>query len=151
MAIRNIRKLGDDILRKKCRPVEVIDDRTITLIDDMIETMRSADGAGLAAPQVGVLKRIAVIEVDNKLYELINPQIISQSGSVTAVEGCLSFPGKYGMVTRPKQVTVKALDRNGKEFIVTGEGMLGKALCHEIDHLDGIMYVDKVEEYVELK
>ncbi len=151
MAIRNIRKLGDDILRKKCRPVEVIDDRIITLIDDMVETMRSADGAGLAAPQVGVLKRIAVIEVENKLYELINPEIISQKGSVTAVEGCLSFPGKYGTVTRPKQVTVKALDRNGKEFTVTGEGMLGKALCHEIDHLDGIMYVDKVEEYVELK
>lgn len=150
MAIRNIRILGDEILRKKCRPVEVIDERITTLIDDMIETMRSADGVGLAAPQVGVLKRIAVVEVDDKLYVLINPEIINQKGSVTDVEGCLSFPGKYGMVTRPKQVTVKALDRNGKEFTVTGEGMLGKALCHEIDHLDGIMYVDKVEEYVDV-
>ncbi len=151
MAIRTIRKLGDDILRKKCRPVENIDARTITLIDDMIDTMRSADGAGLAAPQVGVLKRVAVIEVEGKLYELINPQIISQSGTRKDVEGCLSFPGKYGTVTRPKQVTVKALDRNGNEITITGEGMLCKALCHEIDHLDGIMYVDKVEEFVEIK
>jgi len=150
MAIRNIRKLGDDILRKKCRPVEVIDERIITLIDDMVETMKNADGAGLAAPQVGVLKRVVVIDVEGVLYELINPEFVSQEGSVTAVEGCLSFPGKYGTVTRPARVKVKALDRNGNEITVQGEGMLAKALCHELDHLDGIMYVDKVEEYVEI-
>ena len=151
MAIRNIRKLGDDILRKKCRAVEVIDDRIITLIDDMVETMKQADGAGLAAPQVGVLKRIAVVNVEDELYELINPEIIAEQGSITAVEGCLSVPGKWGTVTRPQRVTVKALDRNGNEYTVTGEGMLAKALCHEIDHLDGIMYVDKVEEYVDMQ
>ena len=150
MAIRNIRKLGDDILRKKCRPVEVIDERIITLLDDMVETMKNADGAGLAAPQVGVLKRVVVIDVEGKLYELINPEFVSQEGSVTAVEGRLSFPGKYGTVTRPAHVKVKALDRSGKEITVEGEGMLAKALCHELDHLDGIMYVDKVEEYVEI-
>ena len=150
MAIRNIRKLGDEILRKKCRTVDIIDDRIITLLDDMTETMKNANGAGLAAPQVGVLKRVVVIDVDEKLYELINPEIIFEKGSVTDVEGCLSVPGKWGTVTRPQLVKVKALDRNGNEIIVTGDGMLGKALCHELDHLDGVLYVDKVEEYVDL-
>ena len=142
MAIRNIRKLGDDILRKKCRPVEVIDDRLITLIDDMVDTMRAADGAGLAAPQVGVLKRVVVIDVGSGLYELINPEMISTEGSVTDAEGCLSVPGKWGTVTRPSRVTVKALNRKGEEIEVVGEGMLAKALCHELDHLDGKLYID---------
>ena len=150
MAIRNIRKLGDDILRKKCRAVDVIDDRILTLLDDMADTMRNADGAGLAAPQVGVLKRVVVIDVGDGLIELINPEIVSTSGSVVDVEGCLSVPGKWGTVIRPETVTVRALDRNGEEIQLTGTGMLAKAFCHELDHLDGIVFVDKVEEYVDL-
>ena len=149
MAIRNIRKLGDDILRKKCRPVEVIDDKIITLLDDMTDTMREADGAGLAAPQVGVLKRVVVIDVGEGLIELINPEIVSTQGSVTDVEGCLSVPGKWGTVTRHQRVTVKALNRKGEEITLTGEGMIAKAFCHELDHLDGVVFVDKVEEYLE--
>ena len=149
MAIRNIRKLGDEILRKKCRRIDNIDDRTVTLLDDMADTMRLADGVGLAAPQVGVLKRAVVIDVGDGLIELINPEIVSAEGSVTSPEGCLSVPGKWGTVTRPEKVTVHATDRDGNEFDITGEGMLAKALCHEIDHLDGVMFVDKVEEYLE--
>lgn len=151
MAIRNIRKLGDDILRKKCRQVEVIDDKIITLLDDMTDTMNSADGVGLAAPQVGVLKRVVVIDVGDGVIELINPEIVDVQGSVTDVEGCLSVPGKYGTVTRPEKVTVKALDRNGEEITLTGEGLLAKAFCHELDHLDGVVFVDKVEEYIDMQ
>lgn len=149
MAIRNIRKLGDDILRKKCRDVEKIDERILTLLDDMADTMNAANGVGLAAPQVGILKRVVVIDVGDGLIELINPVIVKKVGSETSVEGCLSVPGKWGTVTRPQRVTVKALDRNGKEFEMTGDGMLAKAFCHELDHLDGIVFVDKVEEYIE--
>ena len=149
MAIRNIRKLGDEILRKKCRRIDNIDDRTVTLLDDMADTMRLADGVGLAAPQVGVLKRAVVIDVGDGLIELINPEIVSAEGSVTSPEGCLSVPGKWGTVARPEKVTVHATGRDGNEFDITGEGMLAKALCHEIDHLDGVMFVDKVEEYLE--
>lgn len=149
MAIRTIRELGDEVLRKKCRPVEKIDDRIITLLNDMAETMYEANGVGLAAPQVGVLKRIAVIDVGDGIIELINPEIISQSGAESAQEGCLSYPGKYGMVERPTKVTVKATDRNGDEFEMTGENLLARAFCHEIDHLDGVVFVDKVTEYVE--
>lgn len=148
MAIRNIRKLGDDILRKNCRPVEVIDDKILTLLDDMADTMASANGAGLAAPQVGVLKRVVVIDVGDGLIELINPEIVDAKGTVIDAEGCLSVPGKWGTVIRPEQVTVKALDRNGNEIELTGEGMLAKAFCHELDHLDGVLFVDKVEEYL---
>ena len=149
MAIRNIRKLGDDILRKKCRDVEKIDERILTLLDDMADTMNAANGVGLAAPQVGILKRVVVIDVGDGLIELINPVIVKKVGSETSVEGCLSVPGKWGTVTRPQRVTVKALDRNGKEFEMTGDGMLAIAFCHELDHLDGIVFVDKVEEYIE--
>lgn len=149
MAIRNIRKLGDDILRKKCRNVEKIDDRILTLLDDMADTMNEANGVGLAAPQVGILKRVVVIDVGDGLIELINPVIIDKTGSATELEGCLSVPGKWGTVTRPQKVTVRALDRNGNEFEITGDGMLAKAFCHEIDHLDGIVFVDKVEEYID--
>lgn len=150
MALRTIRKLGDDILRKKCRPVETIDEKILTLLDDMAETMDSADGVGLAAPQIGVLKRIAVIDVGDGLIELINPEIISASGSQTADEGCLSVPGKYGKVERPQNVTVRATDRDGNIFEIEGEDLLARALCHEIDHLDGVVFVDKVTEYTEL-
>ena len=148
MAIRNIRKLGDDILRKKCRTVEVIDDKILTLLDDMADTMADANGAGLAAPQVGVLKRVVVIDVGDGLIELINPEIVDAKGTVIDAEGCLSVPGKWGTVIRPEQVTVRALDRNGDEIELTGEGMLAKAFCHELDHLDGVLFVDKVEEYL---
>lgn len=150
MAIRNIRKLGDDILRKKSRRVEKIDDKIVELLDDMAETMYKSDGVGLAAPQVGILKRIVVIDVGDGLLELINPEITGFSGNVKDVEGCLSVPGKYGYVVRPQKVTVTALDRFGDKKVINGEGMLAKALCHEIDHLDGIMFVDKVTQYVEV-
>ena len=150
MALRNIRKLGDDILRKKCRKVEEIDDRIKTLLDDMAQTMYEANGVGLASPQIGILKRIAVIDVGDGIIELINPEIISVYGSEVADEGCLSVPGKYGKVERPTEVTVRATDRDGNEYEITGEGLLARALCHEIDHLDGIVFVDKVIEYTEV-
>ncbi len=150
MAIRNIRKLGEDILRKKCRVVDTIDDKIITLLDDMIDTMQNADGVGLAAPQVGILKRIAVIDIGEGVIELINPEIVKTEGKETNVEGCLSVPGKWGTVERPQKVTVRATGRDGKEYEITGEGLLARALCHEIDHLDGVVFVDKVEEYVEM-
>ncbi len=151
MAIRNIREIGDDVLRKKCRPVEKIDEKTIQLLDDMAETMYKAQGVGLAAPQIGILKRLVVIDVGNGLIELINPEITSFEGSEKDIEGCLSVPGKYGYVVRPKTVTVTALDRNGEMVTYHADGMLKKAFCHEIDHLDGILYVDKVTEYVEIE
>lgn len=148
MAIRQIVKFGDDVLRKKCRPVTVFDARVHALIDDMRETLVKEQGAGLAAPQVGVLRRIVVIDVrdTNGIIELINPEILSSSGSQTGDEGCLSNPGVMCKVTRPNVVTVKAQDRNGNEFTLTGEGMLARAFCHEIDHLDGVLFVDRVEE-----
>ncbi len=149
MAIRNIRKIGDDVLRKNCRNVDVIDDRIKTLVADMFETVEKHDGAGLAAPQIGVLKRIAVINLDGFKQEIINPEIILKSGEVSDVEGCLSVPGKWGMVTRPEKVVVSYQNLNGETFEVTAEGMLCKCLCHEIDHLDGVLYVDKVTEYID--
>ncbi len=149
MAVRNIRKLGDDVLRKKCREVDVIDDRIKTLVADMFETLEKSNGAGLAAPQVGILKRIAVIDVDGFKQEIINPEIIAEGGEVTDVEGCLSVPGKWGMVTRPETVVVSALNLDGERFEVTAQGLLAKCLCHEIDHLDGVLYVDKVIEYID--
>ena len=145
MAIRNIRLDGDDILRKTCRPVTKMDDRTLTLIDDMFDTMYEANGVGLAAPQVGILKRIVVIDVcdDNPLC-LINPEIIEADGEQTGEEGCLSLPGKFGTVTRPMHVVFKAYDENMEEFTVEGEGLLARAICHELDHLDGKLYKDLV-------
>ncbi len=150
MAIRNIRKIGDDILRKKCRKVEQIDYRIKTLLDDLADTMYEADGVGLAAPQVGILKRIAVVDVGEGIVELINPVITETSGTQTETEGCLSVPDRYGKVERPQTVTVKTLDRDGNEYEITGQDLFARALCHEIDHLDGIMFVDKVSEYVEV-
>lgn len=143
MAKLKILKLGDEALRKVCRPVEKITPRITTLLDDMAQTMRAANGVGLAAPQVGVLRRIVVIEVEEgKLIELINPKIIAYSGEQEGEEGCLSIPGKWGITKRPECVTVKALDRYGKEFEMNGKGLLAKAFCHEIDHLDGKLYID---------
>lgn len=131
------------MLRKTARPVEEITPRIITLLDDMIETMREAGGCGLAAPQVGVLRRIAVIEVvEGEVIELINPKIIAFSGEQNEQEGCLSNPGEYGVTKRPANVTVRATDRHGNEFEVTGSELLARAICHECDHLDGKLYTD---------
>lgn len=143
MAKLKIVKFGDPMIRKVSRPVEQITPRILTLLDDMIETMRDAGGCGLAAVQVGVLRRIAVIEVDEgKVYELINPKIISFAGEQEEQEGCLSSPGTYGITKRPRVVTVRATDRHGKEYELKGEGLLARAICHECDHLDGKIYTD---------
>ena len=143
MAKLKIVKIGDDVLRKVCRPVDKITPRTLTLLDDMVETMRAANGVGLAAPQVGVLRRIVVIEVEEgQVIELINPKIIAYSGEQTDTEGCLSVPGRSGVVTRPRHVTVRALNRAGESFDITGSDLLARAFCHELDHLDGRLYVD---------
>ncbi len=143
MAKLNIVKVGDEVLRKKCRPVIQITPRIITLLDDMKETLHDADGVGLAAPQVGVLRRICIVECEpGRLYEMINPEIVSTEGEQEELEGCLSVPGKWGYTKRPMKVTVKATDRNGKEYTVTGEGLEARAFCHEIDHLDGVIFTD---------
>jgi len=146
MALRNVRKEGDIILRKKSKKVEEITDRIITLIEDMKETMHEADGVGLAAPQIGILKRIVVIDVGEGSITLINPEIINAEGSQIDYEGCLSIPGEQGKVDRPLNVTVRALNEKGEEFEMQGEGLLARAFCHEIDHLDGVLYIDKVIE-----
>jgi peptide deformylase len=143
MAKLKIVKIGDDTLRKVCRPVDKITPRVLTLLDDMVETMRAADGVGLAAPQVGVLRRIVVIETpDEGLIELINPKIIAYAGEQEGQEGCLSIPGRWGITKRPMHVTVRALNRQGETFDITGTGLLAKAFCHELDHLDGKLYID---------
>ena len=143
MARLKIVKFGDPMLRKVSRPVSEITPRITTLLDDMIDTMRAEGGCGLAAVQVGVLRRIAVIEVDEgDVIELINPKIIAFAGEQTEQEGCLSNPGKYGVTKRPKAVTVRAMNRHGEEFEVSGSDLLARAICHECDHLDGKLYVD---------
>lgn len=143
MAKLKIVKFGDPLLRKTSRPVEAITPRILTLLDDMTDTMREAGGCGLAAVQVGVLRRVVVIEVEEgNVIELINPKIVAFSGEQEEVEGCLSFPGNYGLCKRPAHVTVKAMDRHGKTFTVSGDGLLARALCHECDHLDGKVYTD---------
>ena len=155
MAIREIRKDGDEILRKRSREVEKIDDRILELLDDMIETMHFANGVGLSAVQVGILKRVVVIDLydGNKPLKLINPRIIKQKGKQEVEEGCLSFPNQFGKVIRPMEVTVKAFDENGKEITIKGKELLAQALAHEIDHLDGNLFVDIVEpgtlQYIE--
>lgn len=143
MALRNIRKIGDDILRKKCRPVEQIDKKLITLINDMFETMYEADGVGLAAPQVGILKRLFVIDIGNGPLVFINPEILETSGTQDGDEGCLSVPGVYEDVVRPNYVKAKATNAKGEEFIIEGEELLARAILHENDHLNGILFVDK--------
>ncbi len=149
MAIRNIRTEGDDILRKKCKEITQMTDRLQTLIDDMFDTMYDANGVGLAAPQVGILKRLVVIDVGVETPEplvLINPVITESDGEQTADEGCLSLPGLLGEVTRPNHVICKAFDRNMEEITIEAEGILARAICHELDHLDGILYKDKVND-----
>lgn len=148
MALRNIVQIGDDTLRKKCFEVTDFGEKTHALLEDMKQTLKKAEGVGLAAPQVGVLRRIFIISLDGKYYECINPKIIEQSGKQEGEEGCLSVRGKSGVVVRPNKVTLVALDRNGKPFTLKGEGLMARAICHENDHLDGILYIDKAE-YVE--
>lgn len=146
MALRNIVELGDSLLNKKSRPVEKFDDRLATLIDDMLETMYAKSGVGLAAVQVGILKRVVVVDVGDGPVELVNPQIISTQGEQLSNEGCLSLPNKWAVTKRPQNVQVKAQDRNGKWHIYTGEDLKAKAFCHEIDHLDGILFTSHIAE-----
>lgn len=151
MAKRLIVTNGDPVLNKVCRAVEKFDERLWLLLDDMKETLTEADGVGLAAPQVGMLKRLCVIDAGEGYFELINPSIISSSGEQRDVEGCLSCPKQWGYVTRPMVVTFKAQDRDGAEYEMTVEGLFARAVCHELDHLDGKLFIDLVEEFVEVK
>ena len=149
MAIREIREKGDEIIYKKCKAVVKFDEKLHILLDDMYETMQSRDGVGLAAPQVGILKRAVVIDVGDGKIELINPEIVEESGEQTGSEGCLSVPGVFGEVTRPNVVTVKAQDRDGKWFKITGKELLARAFCHEIEHLDGKLFLDRVIRFID--
>lgn len=145
MAKRTILELGDDALRTVCREQKKFDERLHILLDDMLETMYAADGVGLAAPQIGILRRVVVIDVGEGPVELINPEITSSSGTQCGREGCLSLPGRQAVVTRPEKVTVHAQDRNGKPFDLKAEGFFARAICHELDHLDGTLYIDRMD------
>ena len=149
MALRNIRTIGDEVLQKECKPVKEVTERIHELINDMLETMYEADGVGLAAPQVGILKRIVTIDVGEGPIVLINTEILETSGSQTGNEGCLSVPGKFGIVTRPDYAKVKAVNEDMEEFVLEGTGLLARAICHECDHLDGRLYVELVEGELE--
>lgn len=149
MALRNIRTIGDEVLQKECKPVKEVTERIHELINDMLETMYEADGVGLAAPQVGILKRIVTIDVGEGPIVLINPEILETSGSQTGNEGCLSVPGKFGIVTRPDYAKVKVVNEDMEEFVLEGTGLLARAICHECDHLDGRLYVELVEGELE--
>ncbi len=146
MAIRNIVKIGDEVLRKVCRTQLTFDEKLATVLDDMAETMYKAEGVGLAAPQVGILRRYCVVDVGDGLIELINPVIVEKSGSQTGSEGCLSIPERFEEVTRPMTVTVHAQNRKGENITITAEGFKARAFCHEIDHLDGVLYIDRVDK-----
>ena len=148
MALRTIREYGDEVLERRCKEVKEVTPRISELVEDMLETMYDANGVGLAAPQVGILKRIVVIDVSPEADDpivMINPEILETSGEQTGYEGCLSIPGKSGVVTRPNYVKAKAFDLDMNEFVIEGEELLARAICHELDHLDGHMYVEKVE------
>lgn len=149
MALRQIRYNDDEILRKKCKEVMKVDDHIRMILNDMLETLHNTpNGAAIAAPQVGILKRLIVIDMGTGIYKLVNPKIISTSGTQKCVEGCLSFPNRFGKTIRPSKVTIKALNENGEEVEMTGEGDMAKCFCHEIDHLDGIVFIDKVVEWL---
>ena len=150
MAKRNIVKIGDDVLRKICRTQMNFDERLATVLDDMAETMYEVGGVGLAAPQVGILRRYCVIDIGEGLIELINPVIVETEGSQVGNEGCLSIPDRSEVVERPMKVTVRGQNRKGENIVVTGEGLLARALCHEIDHLDGVLYIDKAQKRVNI-
>ncbi|MEL7606615.1 peptide deformylase [Sedimentibacter saalensis] len=149
MALREIRLFDDEILRKKSKIVDVVDDKIRQILNDMADTMYNTEtGGGLAAPQVGILKRLVVLDMGQGLIKLVNPKIIYQEGTQEVIEGCLSIPNKWGKLTRPEKVTVQALNENGDEVLLTGTGELAKCFCHEIDHLEGILFTDFVTEYV---
>jgi peptide deformylase len=143
MAIRNIVQEGDQVLRTKCLEVEVFDEKLWQLLDDMKETVKKAEGAGLAAPQVGIVRRLAVVDVEEGYFEFINPTIVLQKGEQTGWEGCLSVRGKSGIVSRPMKVTVTYQDRDGEKHVLKAKGFFARAICHELDHLDGVLYIDK--------
>ena len=143
MAIRNVVQVGDDVLRQVCFPVEEFDEKLWKLLDDMKETVKKEEGAGLAAPQVGILRRLAVVDVDEGYFELINPKIVAQKGEQSGWEGCLSVRGKSGIVSRPMKVTVVFQDRNGQQQTIKAKGFFARAIYHELDHLDGVLYIDK--------
>lgn len=150
MALRQIRFFDDEILRKKSKAVEVVDDKIRQILNDMADTMYNTEnGGGLAAPQIGILKRLVVIDMGQGLIKLVNPKIINQEGTQEVIEGCLSIPNKWGKLIRPAKVTVQALNENGEEIILTATGNLAKCFCHEIDHLEGILFTDLVTEYIE--
>ena len=147
MALRNLRYEGDEILRKKSKEVSVVDDKIRTLLDDMVETMYAHEGVGLAAPQVGILKRVVVIDVeDGRVYKMINPKVTEMSGEQIGQEGCLSVKEKKGIVNRPMKVTVEYIDENGEPVTLVAEELLARAICHEVDHLDGILFLDRVKK-----
>ncbi|MDY3279761.1 MAG: peptide deformylase [Eubacteriales bacterium] len=148
MMIRKIVKLGDETLRKQSKPMQKFDLRLWLLLRDMADTMYKADGVGLAAPQVGILRRVVVVDTGDGLVELINPEIIAREGEQAGAEGCLSLPGRQGYVVRPQKVTVRAQDRKGKPFEITAEGLKARAFCHEIDHLDGVLYIDVMDHEI---
>lgn len=151
MALRNIRYNDDAILRKKCKEVKIIDEKIITILDDMMDTLHNTkNGAALAANQIGILKQLVVIDFYDYCYKLINPKIIGYSGVQECTEGCLSFPNQFVKTIRPLKVTIQALDENGNEIIITGEGELAKCFCHELEHLDGKIFLDKAIEEMEL-
>ncbi|WP_302579475.1 peptide deformylase [Clostridium saudiense] len=151
MALRQLRYEGDEILRKKCKKVEEVDDHIRMILDDMLDTLHNTeDGAAIAAPQIGILKRLVVIDMGTGIIKLVNPEIIEEKGIQECVEGCLSIPNKYGNTIRPKKVTIKALNENGEEIILTGRGEMAKCFCHEIDHLDGILFIDKVTKWLKI-
>lgn len=151
MAVRNLRYEGDAALKKICKEVKTVDDRIRTLLDDMMDTLHAfPNGAALAANQVGIMKRLVVIDYEDQYLKLVNPKIIGTSGEQECLEGCLSFPERFGKTIRPQTVTIQALDENGKELILTGEGEMAKCFCHEIEHLEGQVFTDKVIEFIEL-
>ncbi len=151
MAIRNVVQVGDDVLRKKCFEVTVFDEKLAALLDDLRDTVRKEEGAGLAAPQVGILRRVAVVDVEEGFFEFVNPVIVEAKGEQTGYEGCLSVRGKRGVVTRPNVVKVEYFDRSGKKKKLTAKGFFARAICHEFDHLDGILYTDRAERVERVK
>jgi peptide deformylase len=149
MAVRNIRTDGDEVLRKKSKTVDVVDDKIRVLVNDLAQTLKNADGLGLAGPQVGVLRRVIVVDIGEGLIAFINPVIVSNSGEQIDAEGCLSIPGIFGEVARPMEVRCEGLDQEGNSFSINAEGLLARVICHEVDHLDGILFKDKVIRYVD--
>lgn len=146
MAIRSVVQVGDEVLRQKCFPVEVFDEKLWALLDDMKDTVKKEEGAGLAAPQVGILRRAVVVDVEEGFFEFVNPEIIAQSGEQNGWEGCLSVRGKQGVVSRPMKVTLRYYDRQGEKHVLKAKGFFARAICHELDHLDGVLYIDRATQ-----